>query len=89
MLRKSLKLLCETDNVTLPDKWQELRPEQLSPEEFLSLTADLYGLVEGMTVDDKSKSTPSDRDFYVSETVWRTSLHGHKKKNYEALEGRF
>ena len=31
------------DGLQLPERWAQLRPEQLKPEQFLSLTKDLYG----------------------------------------------
>jgi|MDTB01.2.fsa_nt_gb 16S rRNA (adenine1518-N6/adenine1519-N6)-dimethyltransferase len=43
MLRASLRDLLKKDGVTLPDKWAEKRPEQLTPVEFIHLCVDLYG----------------------------------------------
>ena len=43
MMRQSLKELLRADELSLPDRWGTLRPEQLRPEEFLQLTVDLYG----------------------------------------------
>ena len=28
----------------------------------------------------------TDKSYYVSQAIWRTSLFGHKKKNYDQLE---
>ncbi len=43
MLRASLKDLLKKDGVTLPDRWAEKRPEQLTPVDFIHLCVDLYG----------------------------------------------
>ena len=47
MLRQSLKELCKTQNVILPDSWGTLRPEALSPQQFVELTKLIFG--EGAT----------------------------------------
>ncbi len=36
----------KAEGLVLPQKWTTLRPEQLRPEEFLELTADMYGTVD-------------------------------------------
>lgn len=43
MIRSSLKELLAADGLTLSDKWANMRPEQLRPEEFIDLTLELYG----------------------------------------------
>ena len=43
MLRRSLDELLKRDGLTLPEKWQTMRPEQLSPVDFIHLTVELYG----------------------------------------------
>lgn len=45
MMRQSLKDLLEQENLTLPPQWGTLRPEQLTPPQFLELTAALFGEV--------------------------------------------
>ncbi len=35
--------LLQRENLQLPEKWSTLRPEQLSPPQFLELTIDLFG----------------------------------------------
>lgn len=63
MLRASLKDLLKKDEVTLPAKWAEMRPEQLSPVEFIHLTRDLYG--------EKSQEGDKEEDDGV---VWRKHM---------------
>ena len=47
MLRQSLKdLLLHSEDARireLPEKWATKRPEQLTPEQFVELTMDIYG----------------------------------------------
>jgi len=46
MLRASLREMLEQEpgcQSALPEKWATLRPEQLTPVDFISLTADLFG----------------------------------------------
>ena len=43
MLRASLKDLLNTHSLTLPEKWRTLRPEALTPLDFVALTKDIFG----------------------------------------------
>jgi len=47
MMRASLREMIEAEGLTLPERWSTLRPEQLQPEDFLQLTADLFGEIPG------------------------------------------
>lgn len=42
MLRQSLKQLLEVDGLVMPDRWATMRPEAISPAQFLQLTRELY-----------------------------------------------
>ena len=44
----------------LPEKWATRRPEELTPEEFIDITSELYG--------------PADNDEDISSPVWRVSM---------------
>ena len=64
----------------MPTKWALKRPEELRPEEFIDLTAELYG----------EKPTPKrsynpilTREALTTNRVWR---HPSKNFNYESLE---
>jgi len=82
MLRQSLKdLLKGTDCIVtdLPEKWATKRPEQLTPEQFIELTIDIYGPVSlqnnddsisGNNDDDGSNSSTNEHSF-TSQKVWR------------------
>ena len=43
MMRSSLKTLLIQEGVELPEEWGKRRPEELKPEEFLTLTGMIYG----------------------------------------------
>ncbi len=45
MLRASLKDLLAAEGLSLPKKWEELRPGAISPVQFVHLVIDLYGEV--------------------------------------------
>ena len=81
--------LLALEKKTLPEKWQTLRPEQLRPEDFLTLTADIFGEVGAVN---KSALFDSDgglgggvvvreggevgggKEMFVTDRVWRQAL---------------
>lgn len=88
MLRVSMKNFLEHEGLSLPDHWSEKRPEELTPEDFLTLTRALY---KGRLPEDdpegllKKKDLPvkdlkySDRDNTYRRNqklgIWRGSLN--------------
>ena len=61
----------------MPETWATKRPEQLTPEDFIHLTQDLFGRAP---VPDIRQSTTTDysamkRVDYASVGVWRKALH--------------
>ena len=77
MLLLLLELLVK-DELTLPDKWMLKRPQELSPGQFLELTADLYGTqdvnnISNNSSDDNKSQSVDDNDMYIVDRVWRTS----------------
>ena len=73
MLRQSLKdLLKGTDCLVtdLPEKWATKRPEQLTPEQFIELTIDIYGPVSDSDTHDNDDDG-GDSENYTSQKVWR------------------
>ena len=56
------------EGLSLPRHWEQLRPEQLTPEQFLQLTADLFGSV------DKSRPAETEPLNGKVEPVWRKAL---------------
>ncbi len=72
MLRTSLKGLCAKDEVPLPPRWHMRRPEELRPEEFLELTADLYGEIPpSQRLRPNIHPLPLTREAYETPRVWR------------------
>lgn len=71
--------LLEKDKVQLPERWSTLRPDQLSPRDFVQLTLDLYG-EKPRSKQDVTLFTESDREFYDYEVVWRASLSNKEPK---------
>ena len=64
------------DGLELSERWATRRPEELTPEEFLDLTSELYGPA---TLDSEAVGVP----------VWRASLKGTASilpDNVEILE---
>ena len=61
--------LLVTDKLTLPSKWATLRPQELTPPQFIELTADLYGLKSNNN--DNSELVQSDEDMT---SVWRRTV---------------
>lgn len=67
ILRQSLKGLVAEDGLVLPEKWLLRRPQELTPGEFLQLTADLYGRrEESLVVDEQGPQHQ-----YFTERIWR------------------
>eukprot|EP00607_Mallomonas_marina_P002785 CAMPEP_0182425906 /NCGR_PEP_ID=MMETSP1167-20130531/12397_1 /TAXON_ID=2988 /ORGANISM="Mallomonas Sp, Strain CCMP3275" /LENGTH=413 /DNA_ID=CAMNT_0024606977 /DNA_START=262 /DNA_END=1503 /DNA_ORIENTATION=+ len=77
MLRQSLKDLLLTEHLTLPDHWTTLRPEDLTPSDFLKLTADLFG------TQPLSPSSTSTSTLRSSTSVKLSSLSRIKRLNNE------
>eukprot|EP01041_Mallomonas_annulata_P003998 gene3998-7968_t len=83
MLRQSLKDLLLLEGLTMPEKWSTMRPEQLKPEEFLQLTADIFGKQDiasasntaGAGIEGGVGGVDASRLGYVSDIVWRKALH--------------
>lgn len=85
MFRASLRSLCERENLFIPDKFAELRPEQLRPEQFIELTAALYGerTPESMAplvrnpAHDAAGGVPVgsiNKEAYGSTAIWRKAM---------------
>eukprot|EP01038_Epipyxis_sp_PR26KG_P016707 gene16707-22854_t len=70
MMRQSLKELMIQDNLIIPDRWATLRPEQLIPEQFIELTADLYGEASQVETYDVNKLSMFDS----KDKIWRASM---------------
>jgi hypothetical protein len=85
MLRASLKELLSTYDLTLPDKWQTLRPEALTPLDFVYLTKDLFGSVDNSESVDNTLDL-MDLDFRKPDAVWRKSLDLYGKEKTNDLE---
>mmetsp|Transcript_2053 Transcript_2053/g.4324 ORF Transcript_2053/g.4324 Transcript_2053/m.4324 type:complete len:438 (+) Transcript_2053:242-1555(+) len=43
MMRASLRGLLESEGLTMPEEWGTMRPEELSPPHFITLTREIYG----------------------------------------------
>lgn len=74
ILRQSLKGLLAEDGLVLPEKWLLRRPQELTPGEFLQLTADLYGRREEKPAEDRHEQLQEqDRQQlqYITERIWR------------------
>jgi 16S rRNA (adenine1518-N6/adenine1519-N6)-dimethyltransferase len=75
MLRKSLKDLLQNEGLELPEEYQTKRPEELSPEDFLRLTTDLFGenildgsdLLPSGTPSRKERSSPEKGTVVISD----------------------
>ena len=70
----------------LGERWATKRPEELSPTDFIQLTADLFG-EEFQPIRDSAHTAAAasidgavnlgaDRSTYVSRPVWRKALFG-------------
>ena len=79
MLRASLRELLSTYNLNLPEKWQKLRPEHLSPLDFIYLTKDLFGTVENTNASADVEAL-MDPGFKKPEAVWRKTLDLYGKE---------
>jgi hypothetical protein len=55
------------DGLTLPLKWATLRPQELTPVQFIHLTIDLYGEKSTEEVDEDNNEN--------LQAVWRRSVH--------------
>ena len=76
MLRSSLKDLLKRDGVQLSARWAEMRPEQLSPVDFVHLTIELYGEKKAGDLDREAFGGAGEEDGagsgkYRSQRVWR------------------
>lgn len=66
--------MMQRDGLSMPEKWSRKRPEELSPSDFLDLTADLYGLLPAKL------DVAAVSEFYSGEPVWRVALFGDSAK---------
>ena len=84
MLRQSLKpLMLEGGDScvkVLPDRWAQLRPEQLDPEQFIELTLDIYGPLQAESaatstnqVAKPPQASAADPLRYTTPSVWRST----------------
>mmetsp|Transcript_17043 Transcript_17043/g.32083 ORF Transcript_17043/g.32083 Transcript_17043/m.32083 type:complete len:327 (+) Transcript_17043:173-1153(+) len=75
ILRQSLKGLLLEDGLVLPDKWLLRRPQELTPGEFLQLTADLYGRRGDSSSGGSEEVAAEDGERtgqqYCTERIWR------------------
>lgn len=71
---KSVALLLR-DELTLHPKWGSKRPEELRPEDFIDITAELYGEIP-LTERFSPYKPLITRDDYETKRVWR-----HPSKN--------
>ncbi len=74
MLRQSLKELALEDNVTIPEKWSTLRPDQLNPQQFIELTIDMYGTVAAKPSPEVGTFDPNKKSSYDYDVIWRKSF---------------
>ncbi len=74
MLRQSLKELALGDNVTIPEKWSTLRPDQLNPQQFIELTIDMYGALPVNKSPEVEEIDPNKKSSYDYDVVWRKSF---------------
>ena len=79
MLRASLKELLSTHNLELPERWQTLRPEALTPTDFIHLTKDLFGSVEDIDAA-SGRENFLDPNFKKPAAVWRKALNLYGKE---------
>ena len=61
------------EKLGIPDKWAALRPEQLTPSDFIDLTADIFG--EAKDTITTSNSSANIKDAYVTRPIWRRALY--------------
>ncbi len=85
MIRASLKELIATDGLSLPEKWAQLRPEQLHPAQFIELTNDLYQNSKvnySKRMESVSSPDPVTRPSYASEkpNIWRETKQKDSKQ---------
>lgn len=75
MLRQSLKELLQGSDcivTELSEKWATKRPEQLTPEQFIELTIDIYGPVSDTSdTSDSINNGADDKENFTSQKVWR------------------
>ena len=62
------------DGLQLPERWAQLRPEQLKPEQFLSLTKDLYGPAAPPPAAPAPAASSSSPEMAKRKPVWRTGF---------------
>lgn len=80
--------LCLQEGVELPRKWHMKRPEELRPEHFIQLTADLFGELSQEVVEASSRdpavdvqacvngqSVALDKSHFESKCVWRRPMY--------------
>jgi len=83
MMRQSLKELLQAEGLVLPEKWATLRPEQLTPPQFIDLTADLFGEAAGGRWREAASASASgaaagavgERVADESRPIWRKALY--------------
>ena len=78
--------LLNQEKLVLGERWATKRPEELSPTDFIQLTADLFGeQIQPMRDSahtaadasiDAAVNLGADRSTYVSRPVWRKALFG-------------
>ena len=73
MLRQSLKELLQGHQTPIPEKWAMLRPDALTPVEFVYLTRDLFGTV-GSPENSAADSGLGVAEAYRSDPIWRKQL---------------
>jgi len=85
MLRKSLQDLLKAEELTMPEKWAEHRPDALTPIQFVQLTIDLFGEIpkaerEASRAHSLTLSA-GDKELYEGEMVWRRNISPSAKIN--------
>ena len=89
MLRASLKDLLKADGLTLPESWAELRPDALSPVQWIHLVVDLYGEVtkeeREMNEHARSQVDATHEKRYAGQIIWRKNISPTAKVNMIAL----
>lgn len=83
--------LLNQEKLVLGERWATKRPEELSPTDFIALTADLFGEEMqpirgsspspaqggvGVEVVGEATTAVAERSAYVSRPVWRKALFG-------------
>ena len=85
MLRKSLQDLLKAEELIMPLKWAEMRPDALSPVQFVHLTLDLFGEISKEEREaqraHRQTLTADSEDRYAGAMVWRKNISPSAKIN--------